>query len=121
MAEVKIHQNILEAVLRRPNRPCTWGHNGDKATGHNGVPRCAPFPLCPCMTTLERHVAKIRKGEVSLNSTPGNFKPIFSKEEEEELVSWEKPDLYCQQLTRLARSREKSADTSLATQKILRV
>lgn len=38
-------------------------------------------------TTLERHVAKIRKGELSFNSTPG-FKPVFSKEEEEELVNY---------------------------------
>lgn len=39
-------------------------------------------------TTLERHVAKIRKGELSLNSTPGNFKPVFSKQEEDELVRY---------------------------------
>lgn len=39
-------------------------------------------------TTLERHVAKIRKGELSLDSTPGNFKPVFSKQEEEELVKY---------------------------------
>ncbi|GBP08843.1 hypothetical protein EVAR_78245_1 [Eumeta japonica] len=51
-----------------------------KAAQLHGVPQ----------TTLERHVTKIRKGEVSLNSTPGNFKPIFSKEEEEELVRYVK-------------------------------
>ncbi|CAK1590376.1 unnamed protein product [Parnassius mnemosyne] len=39
-------------------------------------------------TTLERHDAKIRKGELSLDSTPGNFKPVFSKQEEEELVRY---------------------------------
>ncbi|CAG5020839.1 unnamed protein product [Parnassius apollo] len=39
-------------------------------------------------TTLERHVAKIRKGELSLDSTPSNFKPVFSKQEEEELVKY---------------------------------
>ncbi|CAG9562808.1 unnamed protein product [Danaus chrysippus] len=51
-----------------------------KAAQMHGVPQ----------TTLERHVAKIRKGEVSLNSTPGNFKPVFSKQEEEELVRYVK-------------------------------
>ncbi|KAK9878762.1 hypothetical protein WA026_023742 [Henosepilachna vigintioctopunctata] len=49
-----------------------------KAAQLHGVPQ----------TTLERHVAKIRKGEVSLNSAPGNFKPVFSKQEEEELVRY---------------------------------
>ncbi|XP_059061706.1 tigger transposable element-derived protein 6-like [Achroia grisella] len=39
-------------------------------------------------TTLKRHVAKIRKGELSLDSTLGNFKPVFSEKEEEELVSY---------------------------------
>lgn len=41
-------------------------------------------------TTLERHVAKMKKGELSLNSTPGNFKPVFTKQEEEELVGYVK-------------------------------
>ncbi|CAG4989066.1 unnamed protein product [Parnassius apollo] len=40
-------------------------------------------------TTLERHVvAKIRKSELSHDSTPGNFKPVFSKQEEEKLVRY---------------------------------
>ncbi|KAK9871778.1 hypothetical protein WA026_014233 [Henosepilachna vigintioctopunctata] len=51
-----------------------------KAAQLHGVPQ----------TTLERHVAKIRKGEVSLYSAPGNFKPVFSKQEEEELVRYQK-------------------------------
>lgn len=41
-------------------------------------------------TTLERHVAKIKKGELSLDSAPGNFKPVFTKQEEEELVGYVK-------------------------------
>lgn len=44
-----------------------------KAAQLHGIPQ----------TTLERYVAKIRKGEVSLNSGSGNFTPVFSKQEEE--------------------------------------
>lgn len=51
-----------------------------KAAQLHGIPQ----------TTLERYVAKMRKGEVSLNSGSGNFRPVFSKQEEEELIRYVK-------------------------------
>ncbi|XP_037977944.1 MFS-type transporter clz9 isoform X2 [Plutella xylostella] len=64
-------KKAIDAVLSK-----TAGYR--KAAHLYGVPQ----------TTLERHVAKIRKGELSLEATPGNFKPVFSKHEEEELVTY---------------------------------
>ncbi|CAH1956803.1 unnamed protein product [Acanthoscelides obtectus] len=64
-------KQAIVAVLSK-----TMGYR--KASQLYGVPQ----------TTLERYVVKTRKSEVSLNSTPGNFKPVFSKKEEDELVRY---------------------------------
>ncbi|CAH1963196.1 unnamed protein product [Acanthoscelides obtectus] len=80
-------------TYKKKSSRCSWSKEStkqaidaalSKTIGHRKASQLYGVP----QTTLERYVVKTRKGEVSLNSTPGNFKPVFSKKEEDELVRY---------------------------------